>query len=177
MFFRLHAHTIKLCRTFLVVQWLRIRLWMQETWVRSLVQEDFTWCEAAEPMCHSYWRAHTKARSPQQEKLPQWGAHTLPQRAPLAPIRENPCIAMKIQHNQKTAQLSVVDDSAIPWTVVQQAPLSLGFSRQEYWSGLLFPSPEKINKSLKKKKVFSSVITQEQVIGNNCTRFFFYVYL
>ena len=30
---------------------------------------------------------------------------------------------------------------ATPWTVVCQAPLSVGFSRQEYWSGLLFPSP------------------------------------
>ena len=28
-----------------------------------------------------------------------------------------------------------------PWTVTRQAPLSMGFSRQEYWSGLLFPSP------------------------------------
>ena len=28
-----------------------------------------------------------------------------------------------------------------PWTVACQAPLSMGFSRQEYWSGLLFPSP------------------------------------
>ena len=30
---------------------------------------------------------------------------------------------------------------AIPWTVAQQAPLSMGFPRQEYWSGLLCPSP------------------------------------
>ena len=30
---------------------------------------------------------------------------------------------------------------ATPWTVAHQAPLSKGFSRQEYWSGLLFPSP------------------------------------
>ena len=29
-----------------------------------------------------------------------------------------------------------------PWTVVPQAPLSMGFSRQEYWSGLPCPSPE-----------------------------------
>ena len=36
---------------------------------------------------------------------------------------------------------SVVSDSATPWTVVHQAPLSLGFPRQEYWSGLLFPPP------------------------------------
>ena len=30
---------------------------------------------------------------------------------------------------------------ATPWTVVRQAPLSMEFSRQEYWSGLPFPSP------------------------------------
>ena len=28
-----------------------------------------------------------------------------------------------------------------PWTAAHQAPLSMGFSRQEYWSGLPFPSP------------------------------------
>ena len=28
-----------------------------------------------------------------------------------------------------------------PWTVARQAPLSMGFSRQKYWSGLPFPSP------------------------------------
>ena len=31
---------------------------------------------------------------------------------------------------------------ATPWTVAHQAPLSMEFSRQEYWSGLPFPSPE-----------------------------------
>ena len=36
---------------------------------------------------------------------------------------------------------SVVPDFATPWTVAWQASLSLGFSRQEYWSGLPFPSP------------------------------------
>ena len=30
---------------------------------------------------------------------------------------------------------------ASPWTVARQAPLSMGFSKQEYWSGLPFPSP------------------------------------
>ena len=30
---------------------------------------------------------------------------------------------------------------ATPWTVAHQAPLSVGFSRQEYWSHLPFPSP------------------------------------
>ena len=31
---------------------------------------------------------------------------------------------------------------ATPWTVARQAPLSMGISRQECWSGLPFPSPE-----------------------------------
>ena len=31
---------------------------------------------------------------------------------------------------------------ATPWTIASQAPLSVGFSRQEYWSGLPFPPPE-----------------------------------
>ena len=35
----------------------------------------------------------------------------------------------------------VVFDSAIPWTAACQAPLSMGLSQQEYWSGLSFPSP------------------------------------
>ena len=30
---------------------------------------------------------------------------------------------------------------ATPWTVAQQAPLSMGFSRQEHWSGLPYPPP------------------------------------
>ena len=37
--------------------------------------------------------------------------------------------------------LSRVRLFATPWTVAHQASLSMGFSRQEYWSGLPFPSP------------------------------------
>ena len=37
--------------------------------------------------------------------------------------------------------LSRVRPLAAPWTVVYQASLSTGFSRQEHWSGLPFPSP------------------------------------
>ena len=37
---------------------------------------------------------------------------------------------------------SVTSNSfATPWTVARQAPLSMGFPRQEYWSGLSFPPP------------------------------------
>ena len=39
--------------------------------------------------------------------------------------------------------LVVVSDSfVIPWTSAHQAPLSMGFPMQEYWSGLPFPPPE-----------------------------------
>ena len=37
--------------------------------------------------------------------------------------------------------LSRVQLFLTPWTVAHQAPLSMGFSRQEYWKGLPFPSP------------------------------------
>ena len=35
----------------------------------------------------------------------------------------------------------VASDSVTPWTATCQAPLSMGFFRQEYWSGLPVPSP------------------------------------
>ena len=41
----------------------------------------------------------------------------------------------------------------IPWTVAHQAPLSLGFPRQEYWSGLPFPYPTSTMPQLKKERI------------------------
>ena len=41
----------------------------------------------------------------------------------------------------KVKSLSCVQLLATPWTAAYQAPLPMGFSRQEYWSGLPFPSP------------------------------------
>ena len=38
-------------------------------------------------------------------------------------------------------QSSVVSDSETPWAAARQAPLSMGVSRQEPWSGLPFSSP------------------------------------
>ena len=35
----------------------------------------------------------------------------------------------------------VMCDSVTPWTIAHQAPLSMEFSRQEYWSVLTFPTP------------------------------------
>ena len=45
------------------------------------------------------------------------------------------------QQRKKVKSLSHVQLFATPWTIAWQAPLSMGFSRQEYWSGLPFPSP------------------------------------
>ena len=41
----------------------------------------------------------------------------------------------------KVKSLSLVWPSATPWTAAYQAPPSMGFSRQEYWSGVPLPSP------------------------------------
>ena len=45
------------------------------------------------------------------------------------------------RHEVKVMSLSHVRLFATPWTVAYQAPPSLGFSRQEYWCRLPFPSP------------------------------------
>ena len=45
------------------------------------------------------------------------------------------------KERKKVKSLSRVQLFATPWTVAQKAPQSMGFSRQEYWSGLPFPSP------------------------------------
>ena len=46
-----------------------------------------------------------------------------------------------ITRKLKVKLLSNVRLFVTPWAVAYQAPLSMGFSRQEYWSGLPFPSP------------------------------------
>ena len=53
----------------------------------------------------------------------------------------------------KGKSLSRVRLLATPWTTAYQAPLSMGFSRQEYWSGVPLPSAEEIS-SLSHSVVF-----------------------
>ena len=45
----------------------------------------------------------------------------------------------------KVKSLSRVRLFATPWTAAYQAPLSMGLSRQEYWSGVPSPSPKYMN--------------------------------
>ena len=53
----------------------------------------------------------------------------------------NVVIILHLKQVSEVKSLSRVRLFATPWTVAYQAPLSMRFSRQEYWSGLPFPSP------------------------------------
>ena len=55
-------------------------------------------------------------------------------------IPREDCYYTQRMHVRSVAKF--VSDSGTPGTVAHQAPLSMGFSRQEYWSGLPFPSQE-----------------------------------
>ena len=79
--------------------------------------------------------------------------------------------------NVNVKSLSCVRLFATPWTVAYQAPLCMGFSRQEYWSGLPFPSPRDLpatnsyqsqNKCLKKgKKCYSNIQNEKKILQNS----------
>ena len=111
-------------RASLVVQSLRIHLPTQGTWVRALVQEDFTCHGATKPMLHNYWactleptnhncRAQVphllKPRATHLEPMlrnkrshcNEKPAHHNKEKPPLTAIRESPHAAMKTQHSQK----------------------------------------------------------------------------
>ena len=68
--------------------------------------------------------------------------------------------------------LSCVWLFATPWTAAHQAPLSMGFSRQEYWSGLALPSPMLVPTSLQKyhgRGTYSSYATSHVPYENGST--------
>ena len=46
----------------------------------------------------------------------------------------------KVQWGHKRVRYDLVTKPPPPWTVARQPPLSMGFPRKEYWSGLPFPS-------------------------------------
>ena len=57
------------------------------------------------------------------------------------PRRKMGCLFLRQKCKSESVSCSIVYNSATPWTTAHRAPLSMGFSRQEYWSGLPFPSP------------------------------------
>ena len=54
--------------------------------------------------------------------------------------RKRNCLFKATFSRKKVKSLSRVRLFATPWSIAHQAPLPMGFSRQEYWSGLPFPS-------------------------------------
>ena len=124
-------NSTEMIRTSLVIKWLRICLPMSGMWVQSLVKEL---------RCHmpqSHWRASA---------LQLGNACTLHQRTSAAKTlkRKWPSVQTPLIISiggSEVKSLSHVRFFATPWTVAYQAPPPIEFSRQEYWSGLLFPSP------------------------------------
>ena len=62
-------------------------------------------------------------------------------------IKRRLLLGRKVMTNLVKSFVSHVGLFVTPWTVAHHAPLSMGFSRQEYWSGLPFPSPEDLPNS------------------------------
>ena len=58
----------------------------------------------------------------------------------------------------KVKSLSRARLLATPWTTAYQAPLSMGFSKQEYWSGVPLPSPCEVPRVVKFKKTGSRMV-------------------
>ena len=74
---------------------------------------------------------------PESPVSPTWQVDSLPLYRLVSPDTLDVCVHVKL--------LSCVRLFATPWTVAHQAPPSMGFSRQEYWSGLPFSSPDTLD--------------------------------
>ena len=90
-------------------------------------------------MCSNYWSPCSLESALCNEKSPQWEACTLQ--------LEKACTQQQTQSSQQinvcvcVCVPSGVQLFVIQWTVARQAPLCVGFSTQEYWSGLPFSTP------------------------------------
>ena len=84
------------------------------------------------------------------------------------------CLLQTITSTNKNVcgpSLSVSDSLWPPWTVARQAPLSMEFSRQEYWNRLPFPTPTNKNKdvqsiNLPSARNFPLSTFQSHLLGN-----------
>ena len=90
-------------------------------------------------------------------------------------LREN--LALGLISNYHSESQSEVFQSCPtlchPWTVAHQAPPSMGFSRQEYWSGLPFPSPGDLPDPGIEPREKSSLLDRQEMYlsllqGQNC---------
>jgi len=59
-----------------------------------------------------------------------------------------------------------------PWTAAYQAPLSMGFSRQEYWCGLPLPSPRDLWDNIKRANIGITGVPEEKEKRKGYEKFF-----
>ena len=98
-------------KTSLIVQWIRIRLPMQGTWVQSLVQEDSTCFGAIKPVHHICWPHVPHVRKPQRLEL------VLHQRSR--------CNEKPVHHTEEQPPLTSTSESLCPATKIQGSPPEL----------------------------------------------------
>ena len=67
----------------------------------------------------------------------------------------------------KVKSLSCVPLFATPWTTAYQAPPSVGFSRQDYWSGVPLPSPKELSAAAAAAKSLQSCLTLRDTIDRS----------
>ena len=75
----------------------------------------------------------------------------------------------RLSFESERVSYSVVSNSVSLWTVVPQAPLFMGFSRQEYWSGLSCPPPGDLPSSGIEPKSFKSFALADEFFTNSAT--------
>ena len=97
--------------------------------------------------------------------LPGFERHLCKTSTASAPIRRLKGLAvLQFPRACMLSRFSRVHLFVTPWTVAHQAPLSMGFSRQEYWRGLPFPPPGNIpNPGFEPVCTFSISCTGRQV--------------
>ena len=89
-----------------------------------------------------YWRIGLSFPSPGDLPKPGIEPRSATLQANALPVEPQGKPSVLIESKVKVKLLSRVRLFATAWTVAYNAPPSMGCSRQEYWSGLPFPSPE-----------------------------------
>ena len=77
--------------------------------------------------------------------------------------------SLRVKSKGEEKPLSRVRLFLTPWTAAYQAPLSMGFSRQEYWGGVPLPSPQggvrglEFSRRKKGQRFFSTLLSKDYI--------------
>ena len=125
--------------TSLVVQWLRICLPVQGTWVWALVWEDPTCCRATKPVCHKYWDCALEPASH------NYWACVLQL---LKPARLDPCSATReatAMRSPRTTTKSSPNSPQLEEARAQQWRPNAAKKKNSKWSEWIFPQRRSTN--------------------------------